>query len=248
MYLSGAQQRALATCFSLLAEDLDEHEIRDRIGRTALDLFRADQFASYVWLGDAGRFGRCVSLHMDPANLGRYDAYYQYHDPITFLLQSRRHATLVSEVMPRRDFLKTPFFNEFLARDGLHWGINLHAYEGSEALGDLRIWRARDRGEFTAHDKALLNLVGPAFTAALRRARRTRPAQTPAPATLSPRELAVARHVCRGLTDKEIARELGIAYPSVRTYLRRVFDKLGVTRRSGVAQALSKLHQQLRFF
>lgn len=27
--------------------------------------------------------------------------------------------------MPRRDFLKTPFFNEFLARDGLHWGINL---------------------------------------------------------------------------------------------------------------------------
>ena len=242
MYLSDAEQQALATCFSLLAEDLDEGEIRNRIGRAALDLFQADQFASYVWLGNEGRFGRCVALHMDPANLGRYDAYYQYHDPITFLLQSRRRATLVSEVMPRRDFLKTAFFNEFLARDGLHWGINLHAYEGGEALGDLRIWRGSGRGEFTAHDKALLNLIEPAFTAALRRARRAGPARTAAPAALSPRELAVARCICRGLTDKEIARELGIACPSVRTYVRRTFGKLGVTRRSGVAQALSALH------
>jgi len=245
MFLSGTKQRALATCFSLLAEDLNEREIRERMGQATLALFRADHFASYIWNAPSGCFAQPVAIHMDPANLQRYEAWYQYRDPITFALQSRRHATLVSEVMPRRDFLKTEFFNDFLARDGLHWGINLHAFDGNEALGDLRIWRGRSGNEFTAHDKQLLDLIEPAFAAALRRARRSLPAQAPARlplAALSRREMEVARCVCRGLTDKEIARELAIALPSVRTYLQRLFDKLGVHRRAGLAQLAERLH------
>ncbi len=243
MFLSGTEQRALATCFSLLAEDLNEREIRERMGQATLALFRADHFASYIWSAPSGCFAHPVAIHMDPANLQRYEAWYQYRDPITFALQSRRHATLVSEVMPRRDFLKTEFFNDFLARDGLHWGINLHAFDGDEALGDLRIWRGRRGNEFTAHDKQLLDMLEPAFVAALRRARRSLPAPaTLPPAVLSRREMEVARCVCRGLTDKEIARELAIALPSVRTYLQRLFDKLGVHRRAGLAQLADRLH------
>jgi DNA-binding CsgD family transcriptional regulator len=245
MFLSGTEQRALATCFSLLAEDLNEREIRERMGRATLALFRADHFASYIWSAPSSCFAHPVSINMDPANLQRYEAWYQYRDPITFALQSRRHATLVSEVMPRRDFLKTEFFNDFLARDGLHWGINLHAFDGDEALGDLRIWRSRSGNEFTAHDKQLLDMLEPAFVAALRRARRSLPAQATAMlplAALSRREMEVARCVCRGLTDKEIARELAIALPSVRTYLQRLFDKLGVHRRAGLAQLADRLH------
>jgi DNA-binding CsgD family transcriptional regulator len=243
MFLSGNEQRALATCFSLLAEDLNEREIRERMGQATLALFRADHFASYIWNAPAGCFSQPVAIHMDPSNLQRYEAWYQYRDPITFALQSRRHATLVSEVMPRRDFLKTEFFNDFLARDGLHWGINLHAFDGDEALGDLRIWRGRSGSEFSAHDRQLLDMLAPAFVAALRRARRSLPAPSTLPvAALSRRELEVARCVCRGLTDKEIARELAIALPSVRTYLQRLFEKLGVHRRAGLAQLADRLH------
>ncbi len=244
MYLSSTEQTALAACFALLAEDLNAREIRERMGRVALDLFRADHFASFVWDANQQRFGDCVALNMDPGNLLRYEAWYQYHDPITFALQTCRHATLVSEVLPRRDLVRSEFFNDFLARDGLHWGINLHAFEGTAALGDLRIWRGRSRREFDARDKLLLNLIEPAFVAALRRARDAR--QGPAPgissAVLSPRELDVARGVSQGLTDKEIARELAISVPSVRTYLHRVFDKLGVHRRAGIAQVAQRLH------
>jgi DNA-binding CsgD family transcriptional regulator len=245
MFLSSNEQRALADCFALLAQDLNEREIRVRIGRATLDLFHADHFASYVWNASAGCFDDAVSINMDPANLRRYEAWYQYRDPITFELQSRRHATLVSEVMPRKDFLKTEFFNEFLARDGLHWGINLHAFNGDEALGDLRIWRGRNRREFGSHDKALLDMIEPAFVASLQRARRTRQvAQASAlPSTvLSRREMQVARCVCRGLTDKEIARELAISLPSVRTYMQRLFDKVGVHRRAGLAQLADRIH------
>lgn len=226
MILSTREQAALARVFGLLAEDMDERAMRLAVGAALLDLLQADQFASFVW--DGRRFGDGVWLQMDPANLARYDRWYQYRDPITFQLQARRHATPVSAVMPHAELARTEFFNDFLARDGLHWGINLHAFDGDQALGDLRIWRGRQRREFTPHDRALLDLVEPAFIAALRRRR-------PREAGLSPREREVAQAVARGLTDKQIARELGLSVPSVRTYLQRLFQKTGCTRRSALA-------------
>jgi len=244
MYLSAREQASLRRCFVVLAEDASELEVRESLGRELLELLRADQFASYVWDAGSGRFRHRAMLNMSAANLDRYKAWYMFRDPITFELQSRRHATAVSEVMPHRELARTEFFNDFLARDGLHWGINLHAYDGERAVGDLRIWRARQRRDFEPRDKALLDLIEPAFVAALRRARRRLAGAAPtcadeaAGAGLSRRELEVARCVGRGLTDKEIARELTIALPSVRTYLQRVFDKLGVHRRAALAHRL----------
>ena len=49
------------------------------------------------------------------------------------------------------------------------------------------------------------------------------------------RERQVAQAVCEGLTDNEIARRMGVGLPTVRTYLRRIFDKLGIERRSALA-------------
>ena len=246
MHLTSSEQIALKRTFALLAEDLGEREVRLTLGQSLLDLLRADQFASFVWNADAQRFDDAVWLNMDPANLARYDAWFQYHDPITFELQARRRATAVSEVMAHRELERTEFFNDFLARDGLHWGVNLHAFDGEQALGDLRIWRARRRREFEPHDKALLDLIEPAFIAALRRARRPAAPANVAPdaaagVVLSPREREVALAVLRGLTDKEIARELAVSVSSVRTYLNRLFDKTGAARRAGLAQWAARL-------
>ena len=102
------------------------------------------------------------------------------------------------------------------------------------ALGDLRIWRGRHAAASSRpHDKALLDLIEPAFIAALRRAR---PAPMPCPRwLLSPREQPGGRRPwLRGLTDKQIARELGLSASSVRTYLNRLFDKTGTQRRAGL--------------
>lgn len=237
MIVSDSERRSLARIFGLLAEDCSELDIRTRIGSTLLELLRADHFASFVWDDAAQRFGRGIWIHMTEANLARYDAHFQYHDPITFALQARRHATAVSEVMPHRELVRTEFFNDFLARDGLHWGINLHAFDGAQALGDLRIWRGRQRREFEPRDKQLLDLIEPAFIAALRRSRAAAPVAGDGPArALSAREREVVRLVARGLTDKQIARELAIGVASVRTYLQRIFEKTGVQRRAGLAR------------
>lgn len=238
MYLKASEQQALRGIFALLAEDLAGREIRERMGWALLDLLHADQFASFVWDAQSGSFGQRVALNMEASNLDRYAQWHQHHDPITFVLQSRRHATRVTEVMPQRALMRTAFFNDFLARDGLHWGMNLHAFDGERALGDLRIWRRHGRGDFGEHEKGLLALIEPAFIGALQRAQRSaspQAARKAAWATLSPRERQVAQAVCEGLTDKEIARRVDVGVPTVRTYLRRIFAKLGIERRSALA-------------
>jgi DNA-binding CsgD family transcriptional regulator len=233
MMLTTNQRTALKQIFGLLAEDLHEREIRARIGGALLDLMQADHFASFVWDARLTRFGGGLWLNMDDGNLARYDAHYQFHDPITFALQSRRHATAVSEVMPHANLQRTEFFNDFLARDGLHWGINLHAFDGRRALGDLRIWRGRQRREFDDHDRALLDLIEPAFVAALRRCTGRHDAAWTR--GLSARERQVALCVGRGLTDKQIAHELDVGVATVRTYVQRLFAKTGAPRRAALA-------------
>jgi DNA-binding NarL/FixJ family response regulator len=48
---------------------------------------------------------------------------------------------------------------------------------------------------------------------------------------LSPRELEVALLVAQGLSNKVVARELGLAEGTVKIHLYSVFRKLGATNR-----------------
>jgi len=244
MYLAAFESRVLGRIFGLLSEDLGERDVRVAVGHHLLDLLQADYYASFVWQDATRRFDEAVFLNMDPKNVANYDFYYQYHDPITFKLQARREPTLVTQVMPQRELMRTEFFNDFLARDGLRWGVNAYSYIGDRNIGDIRIWRGRLRENFDAHTLELLRLIEPAFTGALMRARGgavQSEAQPPASVMrLSVREFEIARMIAGDLSDKEIAYRLGVEISTVRTHLKRIFGKLGVRRRSGVASLLPR--------
>jgi DNA-binding NarL/FixJ family response regulator len=61
-----------------------------------------------------------------------------------------------------------------------------------------------------------------------------------APAHLSPREEMVLNCLAKGLTYKQIADQLDISIDTIRTYLRRVYEKLHVqSRTEAVAKYLS---------
>jgi len=257
MYLTSYQANVLSRVMATLAEPHDEHEIRLRAGALMLELLDAQFYASYVWDEQRSRFDTGICINMDLTNLERYERHFQYHDPITFELQRHRTATRVTDVMPQSELRRTAFFNEFLARDGLHWGMNLYAWNGTHNIGDMRIWRDRHHTNFSRTDVELLDLVRPAFVAALARSpgRRTPPHEAPgahgagpadpaagttagAQQLLSARERAVAKLASQALSDKDIARQLGVSVTTVRTHLDRAFRKLGVANRMAMARRL----------
>jgi DNA-binding NarL/FixJ family response regulator len=52
---------------------------------------------------------------------------------------------------------------------------------------------------------------------------------------LSPREMEILRCVTRGLSNKEIARELGISHQTVKNHMTSILDKLNVEDRTQAA-------------
>ena len=63
----------------------------------------------------------------------------------------------------------------------------------------------------------------------------TAPSASEASSHLTGRESQVVAHVRQGLTNKEIARHLGIQEDTVKKHLQAVFGKLGVRRRALLA-------------
>jgi len=246
MYLTAYQTDLLARVMTTLAEPHEERDIRSHVGELMLDLLGAQFYASYVWNEERQFFDGGVRINMDPANLDRYDSYYQYHDPITFKLQQHRRAVRVTDVMPQSQLVRTEFFNDFLARDGLYWGVNLYAWSGDRNIGDMRIWRDRRRENFDRNDLELLNLVRPALVAALRRCRAAAGRADAAAAgpgsslssVLSAREGEVSQLAAAGMSDKDIARRLGISISTVRTHIDHAFRKLNVNNRVTLARKL----------
>lgn len=250
--LSNRKLAMLSEVFAVLAERQDQREIRALVGELLLRLLSADQYASYLWSEPVEQFTQRIAINMSDSNLSCYEAYYQYHDPITHLLRERTTPTLVTDIMPQKELMRSEFFNDFLSRDGLHWGVNLHVRIAGEGTGDLRIWRGRGRDNFDAEDLAVLQLVAPSFRAALRRCLGLSAANDVecfAPSndirededtgTLTSRELEVARLVADGLSDKEVAERLCISFTTVRTHLKAVFGKLGVDSRVKLATRLA---------
>jgi DNA-binding CsgD family transcriptional regulator len=122
-------------------------------------------------------------------------------------------------------------------------------WDGEEHSRDLRIRRGKQRDNFSDRDLALLDLIRPAYTVALARARHeagvadvndadAAESQTDGDllARLTRREREVVALAAEGLLDKEIAQRLGISYTTVRTHLDRSFQKLGINNRSRLAR------------
>jgi hypothetical protein len=141
MYLSGKQTVLLGQIMQTLAEPHEEQEIREIMGDLVMQLLGAQFYASYVWQPDSLSFAQPTQINMDPLNLRAYESYYQFHDPITPLMQRYQVAVRATDVLAIEDLKKTEFFNDFLNKDGLYWGVNLYAWHQGQNLGDMRIKR-----------------------------------------------------------------------------------------------------------
>lgn len=253
MYLTGPQTKHLSRVMDALTRPMGPDELRLRLAESLSDLLDADYLASYVWDDSSQRFGRGICCHADPAHLRAYETSFQFTDPIALRLRARRYPTLVTQVMPQHELVRTEFFDGFLKSEGLYWGVNLYAHDGRIDLGDMRIWRAKRKQNFDAHEIELLRVLYPSIVNALGRA-----GDGCAPSLdsisgegvtellmrlqqLSRREAQVAVLAAQGHSDKVIARRVGIGFTTVRTHLTNVFRKTGCADRKSLIREMSRL-------
>jgi DNA-binding NarL/FixJ family response regulator len=62
---------------------------------------------------------------------------------------------------------------------------------------------------------------------------------------LTPRQQQIARLLCRGCTNRQMATRLGISAGTVRMHLRTLFEKLEVHDRLGLAVHLVRTERKL---
>jgi DNA-binding CsgD family transcriptional regulator len=229
--ITGGELRLFGDIVARLERLGADDDARSIIFIDVMRLLRGDFGASYIWNARKNRFDEALNFNMTPSNLRRYDDWYQFHDPMTLQLRARRRATLVDDVIPRDQLIRTEFYNDFLARDGLHHGVDMFIFDGERDLGDFRIWRAKGRPDFCQRDLDLLDALEPHLRRAFIRC---------CGSMLTPRENEVATLVARGCTDRDIARILGIGFGTVRTHITNAMSKNGCANRAELAAAIAR--------
>ncbi|WP_286182358.1 helix-turn-helix transcriptional regulator [Rhizobium sp. ICMP 5592] len=208
-------------------------EARTAVFEDIVKLVRADFAASYIWNDRLRRFEKGLIHNMDPENIRNYERYYQFRDPHTFKLREKRKATLIEEVNPYSELIRTEFYNDFLKRDGLHHGINVFLFEGDRDLGDFRLWRSAKSPDFSEREKMLLDTISPFLKKAMANGMERFE-------NLTPRERQIAFLVARGCRDREICDMLNIGFSTVRTHLNKAMEKKGCSNRAELAALIMR--------
>jgi len=101
----------------------------------------------------------------------------------------------------------------------------------------LELWRA-DGSDFSDREHMLLTLLRP-HLAELDRAQRAKRVQS----LLTVRQTELLKYVARGMTNRQIARQLYISEGTVRRHLENIYGRLGVTSRTAAAAYATSKHQ-----
>ncbi len=246
MYVSAHQRAALSKAIESLATPCDSAGLRQKFVYAVADLLNADYVASFVWDESSQRFTAGVSNQDDTQRIATYQAVYQFEDPIAPKLRPLHKPTRVSQVIEQQSLVKSEFFERFLADASMYWGMNVFAHDGQADLGDLRIWRAQKKADFTTDETQMMQLLYPSLVSALSNTKQSKviDLQTTLSARfhLSPRECEVVILVAQGAADKVIAKRLNIAFSTVRTYLASAFEKLGQPNRKALITFVTALH------
>jgi NarL family two-component system response regulator LiaR len=129
---------------------------------------------------------------------------------------------LRAEMPEVRVVILTGVEDDAVARDAIEAGAV--AYVLKEATGEefRRSLRAAASGQVQLPPQVAARLLGRAHSPAVFD-------------SLTAREREVLAKIAQGSSNKQIAREMGLSHHTVKTYVRRVLDKLGVDSRTQAA-------------
>jgi DNA-binding CsgD family transcriptional regulator len=157
--------------------------------------------------------------------------------PPEFLAGDAATALVLSEVLPRRQLLRTPMYQEFYKPLGVRDEVIvwLPAPEGEARCLSL----LRTGSVFDGRSRDLLTLLRSHLTLIIERNElRQRLGKQPDTTGLTRREAEVLGWVALGKQNKEIAALLQTSPHTIRTQLQVIYGKLGVHTRTAAAAKL----------
>lgn len=150
-----------------------------------------------------------------------------------FKAMSERHAPIHDGSMPE--------YRTHTTRDDHGHGLVGPVIVNGELIGSLAFTRRRNASPFGEQDLADLSALCLHVSTRLTQLHLQQSAAEEVGLKLSGREMQIAQLVARGLTNKEIASQLGVSSETVKAALKVIFGKAGVKSRAQLVASLPQL-------
>ncbi|AVU74718.1 MULTISPECIES: helix-turn-helix transcriptional regulator [Pseudomonas] len=177
------------------------------------------------------------SLHGMSGEMHRdYLDNYRQFDP----LQPRNYVSSDLAVVPlglamaRQPIRDSHRYRHFLQRYDVVDVVEVFAHWGSRPQAAISLLRTAEQGVFTSEQLTQLA----ALQALLQLAVANLPPQDDSLSSLTPKERQIALLLRQGVSNKELARELDVGLPTVKTHLINLFRKTGVSNRTELVSSL----------
>ncbi|MGU9805693.1 helix-turn-helix transcriptional regulator [Pseudomonas sp. FP1154] len=161
---------------------------------------------------------------------------YRQFDP----LQPRNYVSSDLAVVPlglamaRQPIRDSHRYRHFLQRYDVVDVVEVFAHRGSRPQAAISLLRTAEQGVFTSEQLTQLA----ALQALLQLAVANLPPQDDSLSSLTPKERQIALLLRQGVSNKELARELDVGLPTVKTHLINLFRKTGVSNRTELVSSL----------
>jgi DNA-binding CsgD family transcriptional regulator len=123
--------------------------------------------------------------------------------------------------------------SEFHRRQDIYHRLTVRLPPRNGVERRITLFRPAGDPPFTDRDKLVLRALRPHLTSIRDRVELRREEAVP----LSPRQVDLVRHLAQGKTNRQLAKDLGLAEGTVRKHLEKLYRRLGVNSR---AEALVK--------
>ena len=148
--------------------DLEPSILRKRLLEELQRTFHAN-ILTFFLADSKDRLSSPVLKDGDPAICQKYLDYYYQFDPMSPWkgIEVARGVLRYSDIIPYSKFIRTEYYNDFLAPQPIHFGMFLYLSSQTELLGRISIFRPKRCENFTEKEVRMAKLLVPYLSFAL---------------------------------------------------------------------------------